>query len=41
VLALRAFAKSDLYKRHVGLEGPGASMEEVDGEVHDLIKIFG
>jgi Zn-dependent protease with chaperone function len=41
VLALRAFAKSDLYKRHAGIEGPGVSMEDVDGEVHDLIKIFG
>jgi Zn-dependent protease with chaperone function len=41
VLALRAFAKSELYKRHVGLEGPGVAMDEVDDEVHDLIKILG
>jgi Zn-dependent protease with chaperone function len=41
VLALRAFAESDLYKRHVGQEGPGLSMEEIDNKVHDIIKIIG
>lgn len=41
VLALRAFAESDLYKRHVGLEGAGLSMDEVDERVHDIIKVIG
>ncbi len=41
VLALRAFAQSDLYMRHIGQDGTGISMEEVDSRVYDLIKIFG
>lgn len=41
ILALRAFAQSDLYKKHIGQSEPGVSMEQVDSQVHDLIKIFG
>ena len=41
VLALRAFAESELYKRHVGVDGPGLSMEDVDNKVHNIIKVIG
>lgn len=41
VLALRAFAESDLYKRHAGIEGPGLSMDDIDNRVHDIIKVIG
>jgi predicted Zn-dependent protease len=41
VLALRAFAESELYKRHVGIDGAGLSMEDVDTRVHEIIKVIG
>lgn len=41
VMALRTFAESELYKKHVGQDGPGLSMEEVDDKVHEIIKIIG
>ncbi|HRI65242.1 MAG TPA: M48 family metallopeptidase [Polyangium sp.] len=41
VLALRTFAESELYKRHVGVEGAGLSMEDVDSRVHEIIKVIG
>ncbi|MDI1436273.1 MULTISPECIES: M48 family metallopeptidase [Polyangium] len=41
VMALRTFAESELYKKHIGQEGPGLSMEEVDEKVHDIIKVVG
>lgn len=41
VLALRTFAESELYKRHVGLEGAGLTMEDVDERVHEIIKVIG
>jgi len=39
VLAIRAFAESELYRRHAGLEG-GLSMQEVDAKVQELIKVW-
>jgi Zn-dependent protease with chaperone function len=41
ILALRAFAESDLYRRHVGASGGGLSIEEVDARVYDIIKVVG
>jgi len=41
VLSLRVFAESALYKKHLGSEGPGLSMEEVDEKVHGIIKVIG
>ncbi|MBK9264482.1 MAG: M48 family metallopeptidase [Polyangiaceae bacterium] len=41
VKALRTFAQSELYMHHVGQEGKGLSMEEVDDQVHGFIKVFG
>ncbi|MDC3960187.1 M48 family metallopeptidase [Polyangium jinanense] len=41
VMALRTFAESELYKKHIGHDGPGLSMEEVDEKVHDIIKVVG
>lgn len=41
ILALRAFADSSLYRGHAGLAGAGLTMEEVDQQVHDVIKIVG
>jgi Zn-dependent protease with chaperone function len=41
VMALRTFAESELYKKHIGQEGPGLSMEEVDEKVHGIIKVIG
>ncbi|HZO14174.1 MAG TPA: M48 family metalloprotease, partial [Polyangiaceae bacterium] len=40
VKALRKFAESKLYREHVGLEG-GINMEEVDEQVHGIIKVLG
>jgi Zn-dependent protease with chaperone function len=40
VKALRAFAGSSLFREHVGEEG-GLSMEDVDDQVHDIIKVVG
>lgn len=39
VLALRAFAESELYRTHAGLGPGGISMEEVDARVHGVIKV--
>ena len=41
VLALRAFAESDLYRQHVGLGAGGLTMKEVDEKVHDIIRVIG
>jgi Zn-dependent protease with chaperone function len=41
VIALRTFAESELYRRHVGKGDSGLTMEEVDQKVHDVIKIWG
>ncbi len=41
VLALRAFAESELYKRHAGIDGPGLTMEDVDIRVQEIIKVIG
>jgi Zn-dependent protease with chaperone function len=41
VLALRAFAGSELYRKHVGLGDGGDTMETVDEKVHEIIKIWG
>lgn len=43
VMALRAFAESALYRKHVGAGNgdDGPSMEEVDKKVHEIIKIWG
>jgi hypothetical protein len=41
VIALRTFAESELYKKHIGQDGPGLSMEEVDEKVHAIIKVVG
>ncbi|AKT37366.1 M48 family metallopeptidase [Chondromyces crocatus] len=40
VLALRAFAESELYRRHAGIGGGGIAMQEVDTKVHEIIKIW-
>ena len=40
ILALRAFAESELYRQHIGLTG-GISMAEVDDVVHGIIKVVG
>jgi hypothetical protein len=40
VKALRAFADSEVFRRRVGQRG-GASMEEVDEQVHEIIKVIG
>jgi Zn-dependent protease with chaperone function len=40
VLALRAFAESELYKKHMGIEGPGLTMPQVDEKVHGIIKVW-
>ncbi len=39
VLALRAFAESELFRAHAGLGPGGLSMDEVDARVHDVIKV--
>jgi Zn-dependent protease with chaperone function len=41
VMALRAFAESELYRTHAGLGAGGLDMAEVDKKVHDIIKIWG
>jgi Zn-dependent protease with chaperone function len=41
VLALRAFAESELFRRHCGLGNDGVSMRDVDERVHGLIKVLG
>jgi Zn-dependent protease with chaperone function len=41
VMALRAFAESSLYRKHVGLGDGGLSMPEVDDKVHGIIKVIG
>jgi hypothetical protein len=41
VLALRHFADSALYRKHVGAGPDGLSMEQVDEKVHSIIKVVG
>lgn len=41
VLALKAFAESELYQRHVGAGQSGRTIAEVDELVSDLIKVVG
>lgn len=40
IKALRKFAESELYRKHVGEDG-GLSMDQVDNEVHGIIKVVG
>ncbi|MBN4050399.1 M48 family metallopeptidase [Desulfobulbus sp. AH-315-M07] len=39
VKALRAFATSELYRTHIGEQG-GVAMDDVDTEVHEIIKVL-
>jgi Zn-dependent protease with chaperone function len=41
VLALRAFAESELYRKHAGIGAGGLAMDEVDQKVHEIIKVWG
>ncbi len=41
ILALRAFADSALYRKHVGQSDDGLSMEQVDEKVHEIIRVLG
>lgn len=41
ILALRAFAGSELYRKHAGLGEGGDPMEKVDEKVHEIIKVWG
>jgi hypothetical protein len=41
VMALRTFAESELYRRHIGAGPGGLTMEEVDQRVHGIIKVVG
>lgn len=41
VLALRAFARSELYRKHARLGDDGDTMENVDQKVHEIIKVWG
>jgi Zn-dependent protease with chaperone function len=41
VMSLRAFAESELYRKHAGIGDGGLSMEEVDEKVHGIIKVLG
>lgn len=41
LLALRIFADSELYRRHVGLGDDGISMKEVDDKVSNIIQVIG
>ena len=41
VLALQAFAESELFRKHAGLGAGGLAMREVDARVHDYIKVVG
>lgn len=40
LVAMKAFSESELFRKHVGLDG-GLSMEEVDEKVHEIIKVWG
>lgn len=41
VLALRTFGESQLFRQHVGLGDDGLSMEDVDRQVHEVVKVVG
>lgn len=41
VLALRAFAGSELFRKHARLGDGGDTMETVDEKVHEIIKVWG
>jgi Zn-dependent protease with chaperone function len=41
ILALRAFANSELYRKHTGIGEGGDPMEQVDEKVHEIIKVWG
>jgi len=41
IMAIRAFADSSLYRKHVGLGDDGLSMEQVDEKVHEIIRVLG
>jgi Zn-dependent protease with chaperone function len=41
VVALKAFAESELYRNRIGVGKDGLSMQEVDDKVHEIIKIWG
>ena len=41
ILALRAFAGSELYRKHAGIAEDGDPMEKVDEKVHEIIKVWG
>jgi Zn-dependent protease with chaperone function len=41
VLALKTFGESSLYRRHAALGDGGLSMQEVDDQVHGIIKVVG
>lgn len=41
VLSLRKFAESELYVRHAGLGETGLGMNEIDEQVHEIIKVWG
>lgn len=41
MLALRVFAKSALYREHVGLGNDGLSMKEVDAQVSEIVQVVG
>jgi Zn-dependent protease with chaperone function len=41
VMALRTFAESELYRKHIGAGEGGLAMEQVDEKVHEIIKILG
>ncbi len=39
VLALRKFAESSLYRKHAGLGTDGTTMNDVDKQVFELIRV--
>ncbi len=41
VLALRAFSKSEIFRKHARLGDSGDTMEAVDEKVHEIIKVWG
>lgn len=41
VLALRSFAESELFRKHIGAGEGGLPMEQVDEKVHEIIKVLG
>ncbi len=41
ILALRAFAESELYRKQAGIGEGGETMEKVDEKVHEIIKVWG